>query len=304
MCRAYRGSRPGARPDSEPNSAKMLEESWYVELLLVRAVLTAVIVALTSTVQVRCGPRATGWLLGLPLTSLPFLLLVGLQQGPWIARSTAAGIIVGQTTVVACCAAYAYVARKRGWPAATTVAAGVAVAASGTMVALHAPLWVVVPLLALILAGALALWPRAPRQASAADPSRGWVRDVLVRTGAATGCVVVATAVSGSFGPHVAGALVTFPTVNLVLAAFTQRSMGSVASVQLIENMLAGMWCGGTFVFVVAATAGPLGILPACGVALAAAAIARALSRPLTRALPRIAPAAWLRGRIRERVNA
>lgn len=283
----------------------MLEESWHVELLLVRAVLTAVIVALTSTVQIRCGPRATGWLLGLPLTSLPFLLLVGLQQGPWTARSTAAGIIVGQTTVVACCAAYAYVARNRGWPAATAVAAGVAVVASGTMVALHAPLWVVVPLLGLILAGALALWPRAPRRAgSETGGSRGWVRDVLVRTGAATGCVVVATSVSGSFGPHVAGALVTFPTVNLVLAAFTQRSEGSVASMQLIENMLAGMWCGGTFVFVVAATAGPLGILPACGVALVAAAVARALSRPLTRALPRVAPAAWLRGRIRQRVNA
>lgn len=282
-----------------------MEESQYVELLLVRALLTAVVVAATSVVQVRLGPRATGWLIGLPLTSCPYLLLVGVEQGPWVARATAAGIIVGQTTAVACCAAYVHVAKRRGWLPATVVGAVVAVTASGVLVVAHAPLWVAVPVLAVLLVCALASWPRCARghTAGRADGD-GWRRDVVIRTVAATACIVAASESSGTFGPHVAGALTSFPTVNLILAAFTQRSMGRPASIQLVENMLTGMWCGGVFTLVVALTAGPLGTLAACGVALAGAVVAKAAARPLSRALLELDLAARLRGRVRARVNA
>lgn len=273
-----------------------------MELLVVRAALTAFVVASTSIVQARYGPRATGWLVGLPLTSLPFLTLVGLQQGPWLARATAGGVIVGQTTAVACCAAYAYVARKRGWPSATAAGAGVAVLAGGAMVAAHTPLWATVSLLAVLLACALACWPRRPFD-PARERFRGerWKRDVAIRTVVATASVVLATKASGAFGPEVAGALVAFPTVPLVHAAFTQRATGSLASVRLIENMLIGMWCGATFVLLIAATAGPLDILPSCGIAACGAAVARIAARPLSRVLGRLQLAARLRGRLRSR---
>lgn len=276
-----------------------------MELLLLRASLTAALVASTGIVQARCGPRATGWLVGLPLTSLPFLLLVGLDEGPWFARATAGGIIVGQTTAVACCAAYAYVARRRGWLPSTAAGGVVAVLAGGLLVAWHAPLWAAVSVLAALLACALACWPRRPGSRSQGDGgARRWKRDVMLRTAIATACVVAATKASEDFGPEIAGALVAFPTVPLIHAAFTQRSTGSLASVQLIENMLTGMWCGGTFVLLVAATAGPMGILSACGVAVLGATLARLGARPLTTALIRLRVAARVRGRLRAWVSA
>jgi hypothetical protein len=293
------------RTSSEPLSAQSLEESQYVELLAVRALLTALVVAATSVVQARLGPRASGWLIGLPLTSCPYLLLVGLDEGPWVARATAAGIIVGQTTSVACGAAYVHVARRRGWLPATAAGAVVAVVASAVLVLAKAPLWVAVPVLAVLLVCALACWPRYARgHAGGPVEGDGWRRDVVVRTVAATVCVVAASESSGPFGPHVAGALTSFPTVNLILAAFTQRSMGRLATISLVESMLTGTWCGGVFTLTVALTAGPMGTLGACGLALSAAVVAKAVTRPLSRALLELHLAARLRGRVRARVNA
>ncbi|MQA01449.1 MAG: hypothetical protein GEV07_01545 [Streptosporangiales bacterium] len=268
-----------------------------MELLVFRALITALLVGTTSVVQARCGPKATGWLVGLPLTSLPFLLFVGIGEGAWMARSTAAGIVIGQVTAVACCAVYAYVARHRGWVAASCAAGAVAVCAGGGLVAWHLPWWCAVLLLGAFLAGTLACWPQI-RSTSRTGHQR-WKRDAFFRTAVATACVVVATKASGAFGPEVAGALVAFPTVPLIHAAFTQRATGTAASVQLIESMLTGMWCGGTFVLLVAAFAGPLDVLPSCAIAIGGAAIVRAVAAPLTRALTRLRLAARLRYRWR-----
>jgi hypothetical protein len=99
----------------------------------------------------------------------------------------------------------------------------------------------------------------------------------------ATSFVLLLTGVASALGPHLSGLLTPFPIFVSVLAIFTARVAGPVATVQLLRGVLLGLFACSLF-FVVLALALPIGgvglTFPlAAGVTLGAQALWLILSR-------------------------
>ena len=80
--------------------------------ILLRIALTPIAFALVSRAQTRFGDRIGGRLIGLPLTTGPFLLTVCLTESRAVAARAAAGVTSGQMAVVVFCCAYGCPAQR------------------------------------------------------------------------------------------------------------------------------------------------------------------------------------------------
>jgi hypothetical protein len=78
----------------------------------------------------------------------------------------------------------------------------------------------------------------------------------------ATSFVLLLTGVAAALGPHLSGLLTPFPIFVSVLAIFTARVSGPVATVQLLRGVLLGLFACSLF-FVVLAL-----VLPISNIAL------------------------------------
>ena len=127
-----------------------------METLLLRLVLPPVTVILAGWVQHRLGPRHSGRLVGLPLTSGPFLVVLLLAEGPTPTVTAARGVVAGQLMVVGFAVAYALLSTTRMRPGRVLAAVVPTVAALAA--AAHA--WLTAaPALGPSLAGLLASVP-------------------------------------------------------------------------------------------------------------------------------------------------
>ncbi|ALG08899.1 hypothetical protein [Kibdelosporangium phytohabitans] len=243
-----------------------------MEVLLLKVTLTPSLILIASLTAKRIGPRFSGRLLGLPLTTGPFLTLIWLEAGPGTAASAAHGAALGQLTVVVFCLAYATAAVHIGPAAALSlsVLCGLMVAAAAI---LANSLWLCVaaPIAAILYRPALA----------AAEPGRPSRWDLPVRVVAAGGLVVLLTATTPLLGPVLAGALAALPMVSLVLAPSMHRSSGGAAAVGLLTGVLISAASTMAFLVVVAVAMVPLGPLTAFGLGVAALVITDLTTRGL-----------------------
>lgn len=257
-------------------------------LLLVKLVLTPTIVVLATLAGRRFGRIASGWLIGLPLTSGPIAAFFAVEHGTRFAARGAVGSLGGAIAEVAFCAAYAAAARRSRWPGA--VAAGSAAFAAVAVVLEALPLDarpdVVVPLgltAVLSLVAGLLLVPPMPHAGEPPErlPSR-W--DVPARAIVATGFLLGLTALATTFGARLSGLLAVYPLYTVVLAAFAHRLEGPSGAVQVLRGLLVGLFSFVCFYSALALTLVDIGTAPAFALAAVAAFAVQALSlRPLLR---------------------
>jgi hypothetical protein len=69
-------------------------------LLVIKIVLSAALVAAATIVQRRYGHRASGFLVGLPITTAPYLMLVSIEHGAQFTTHSAQGVLQGQIALV------------------------------------------------------------------------------------------------------------------------------------------------------------------------------------------------------------
>jgi hypothetical protein len=209
-----------------------------VELLALRLVLPPLLVVLASLAQRRLGDRAGGLLVGLPLTSGTYLLLLVPTHGASAAADAAVGVLAGQVAVVALCATYAWSA-VRGGPAralgAALVAWGLAAAAAGAL----PNAGVVVGAFVLLATVVLRRWPAGSRPARAPQTAPLW-SVLLVRAAAATAVVVGLSAATSALGPRLGGLVAAAPLVVLVVAPSTHRRDGTAAVRALLHGVVRG----------------------------------------------------------------
>jgi len=253
----------------------------------VKLVLTPTIVVLATAAGRRYGRLASGWLIGLPLTSGPIAAFFAVEHGTRFAARGAVGSLGGAIAEVAFCVGYAAVARRARWPAA--VAAGsacfAAVAVLLEALPLDASAVVVVPLgttAALSLVAGLALVPHAARgTAPERLPSR-W--DVPARAVTATAFLLALTALATTFGPRLSGLLAVYPLYTVVLAAFAQRLEGPTGAILVLRGLLLGLFSFVCFYSTLALTLVEAGTATAFVLSFAVALAVQALSlRPLLR---------------------
>lgn len=241
-----------------------------VETLVLRLVLPSLTVLLAGWVQHRLGPRHSGRLIGLPLTSGPFLAVLLLVEGTEATVAAARGVATGQLMVVAFTASYASLTMAR-WRAAGALAGAASVV---TLCAAAAHQWLswpaalVVPLLAGLT---LVAWRPERLRENAAHPPTGAAVAVrgLVARGAFTGCLVASLSLAAPLlGPSLAGLLASIPLVVAVLAPAAHGRSGATART-LLRGTLAVVPGTAAFAVVVALALSAWGPAATFGLALA-----------------------------------
>jgi hypothetical protein len=228
-----------------------------MESLVLRLVLPPLTVLAVGWLQHRVGPRLSGRLVGLPLTSGPLVLVLFLAEGAPAASVAAQGVFAGQLMVVGFTCAYAVAStRATSRPTLAAAVAATAVLGASAHTATAAFAWSGLAVLPMALM-ALWLWrPDAASVAASASPSGAQLgfRAVL------TGVLVAALSTSSRvLGAGLTGVLGSVPLVVAVVAPSTHRNGGSPAARSMLRGTLTVVPGTATFAAVLAVTLVPLG---------------------------------------------
>ena len=192
-------------------------------LLGLKLFLAPFFVWVISVLQGKYNARMGGLFLGLPLTTGPFLLIVGIQEGRSFAKTAAHGVLVGQLSLIIFSFVYALAAGKFNWAKSIAIAT-VAVWSSGYIFTQinFSNLGVILTLF-FVWAMALALFPKYEKPTDQVSAPK-W--ELPVRLITAVLLILALTAAANILGSRVSGALSTYPTIITVLGSFSHRRNG------------------------------------------------------------------------------
>lgn len=225
-------------------------------LLVLKLILTPLLIGLISLAERRWGSHVGGWLVGLPLTSAPVSLFVGLELGTTFASHMAVGILLGLISQAAFCLTYARLAFRLTWVGSWLV--GWAVFGVSTLALeqvsvtsisfLSVTLVFVVITCALLLV--LSLWPRSSGPEVSPQGPAG-ARVILGRMVVATGFVLLLTGTASLLGPRLSGLLSPLPIFSTVFAVFAHNLQGGKAARQILHGVVVSSFACAFFFLVV-----------------------------------------------------
>lgn len=203
-------------------------------LLIPKLFLAPLFVAVISYIQQRWGDGIGGRLIGLPLTTGPFIFIIFLQEGRPFAARAAHGVLVGQLALIVFCWVYAVSSLRTSWAPALAVGSISCLLVGWIITSFEIRLQVLLPLLTGLWFLALKFWP------SYSNPPRtsgvpSW--ELPVRLFVTVVIILVLTGFATALGPRIAGALSTYPVIISVLGAFSQKRFGSSATVETLHGL-------------------------------------------------------------------
>ncbi|MFG2957423.1 hypothetical protein ACGF5O_27320 [Streptomyces sp. NPDC048291] len=205
--------------------------------ILLRTALAPCLVLLVSVVARRSGPRLGGLLLGVPMTSVPFAMLVWLDAGSGAAARAARGLAAAQLAVACFCLAYGRLATALR-PARALAVALTATAVAAVAAATCPNVWLTaVGALALTCAG-LATWPPPPPAGRPVSRRARPGREIGTRMAVSAVTVPLAMTAARVLGPFAAGVLAAFPVLLAVMAPATHRATGPQAAAVMMRAAL------------------------------------------------------------------
>jgi hypothetical protein len=192
-------------------------------LLGLKLFLAPFFVWIISILQSRYNARLGGFFLGLPLTTGPFLLIIGIQEGRSFAKTAAHGVLVGQLSLIVFCFVYAIAAKNLNWIRSILIAT-IAVWLSGYFFNLvnFSNLGIAMTLF-FFWAISLGLFPMYEKPTEKVVAPK-W--ELPVRLITAVLLILLLTATANILGSRVSGALSTYPTIITVLGSFSHRRNG------------------------------------------------------------------------------
>jgi hypothetical protein len=258
-------------------------------VLALKLVLTPAVMIGATLAGRRWGGAVSGWLIGLPLTSGPLVLVLAFEHGRHFASRTATGSLSGAIAEAAFCLGWAFGGRV------PLLAASLGFAAAA--MAVHAlPLVALAALVPVALVVALRLLPPFPARTQTSVRHPRW--DLPARAVVATGVVLLLAAAATTIGARLTGLLAVYPLYSAVLAVFARRLEGRAAAVGLLRGLVVGLFSFAAFYTALAVLLAHTGTAVAFASAIAAALIVQAISflrilrRPASRSEPRLPPAA------------
>ena len=178
-------------------------------------------------------------MIGLPLTSMPLLLLICLSHGKAFAGAAAEATLAAVTAQSVWCLSYAAVARRAGVIASVSASSACFGAVCLILYRLALPPVVAALLAAASVVVALAVWPEpdldTPATADAKNPT-----DLGLRMLAGTTFNVGITGAASSLGARAAGLASAYPVLTVVLTFATHARQGSQAALQFLEGAMTG----------------------------------------------------------------
>jgi hypothetical protein len=251
-----------------------------VNFLLLELSLAPCLILVSSLAQQRWGQRVSGLIVGLPLTSLPLLMLLSLAHGARFSASAADSSLEASVAQALLIWVYVAVARRSG--ALWSLAASAGAFGLGVAVLYLTPTWP--PLLSLSVGiasylVALRWWPEPVGRASAtrirvsqltvsADggkavdtaSSTGQTHGLRLRYRLAIRMVIAAlfaailTGASGILGSQLSGLVSAFPVLTFVMGGLTHSEAGEAEVADFLHGVTRGSFAVVTSLFCLAVT--------------------------------------------------
>jgi len=222
-----------------------------VSILLLRLLLTPTLVVLVSYIQKRWGHAIGGRVIGLPLSTGPFLILIYLMNGAGQTAMAAHGVVAGQIAVVTYCYVFTFVSWRKAWPIALLTGWFIAGLADFTLTHLYST-WLAGATVVFVSAIAIKFWPRPLTDDQSMRFPQWW--ETPMKALIAGTLVATLTKIKDVIGVQEAGVLASMPVILSVLAPTTVRTYGPAAVSELLRGTTKSL--GGSVMFstVVAAT--------------------------------------------------
>lgn len=228
-----------------------------MSILLLRLLLTPSLVVLVSYIQKRWGHAIGGRVIGLPLSTAPFLILIYLMDGAEQTANAAHGVVAGQIAVVSYCYMFTFISWRKAWPFALFTGWFVAGMADLALVQL-ANTWLVGAIVVLVSAVAVKSWPKPLTDDHAVRIPQWW--ETPMKALMAGTLVASLTWAKDVIGVQAAGVLASMPVILSVLAPTTVRTYGPSAVSELLLGTTKSL--GGSVMFSTVVTA-TITVLPA-----------------------------------------
>lgn len=204
-------------------------------LLLLKLFLAPFFVALLGYIQRRWGDGIGGRLIGLPITTGPFIFIIYIQEGAPFAARAAHGVLVGQVALMVFSWVYAMAALRMSWGRALATGSAAYLLAGMVLTSFEIRLYILLPLLIGTWLIAWNYWPSYINEPRLSEPPRWEMPARLVVT---VVLIVTLTGAASILGPRVAGALSTYPVIISVLGAFSQRRHGPNSTVATLHGLM------------------------------------------------------------------
>lgn len=228
-----------------------------MSILLLRLLLTPSLVVLVSYIQKRWGHAIGGRVIGLPLSTAPFLVLIYLMEGADQTARAAHGVVAGQIAVVSYCYIFTFISWRRAWPLALLSGWLIAGFADFTLVQLSNT-WLAGAMVVLVSAIAVKFWPKPLFDDHVVRIPQWW--ETPMKALIAGTLVASLTWAKDVIGLQAAGVLASMPVILSVLAPMTLRTYGPSAVSDLLRGTTKSL--GGSVMFSTVVTA-TITVLPA-----------------------------------------
>ncbi len=207
----------------------------FTALFLLKVAMAPVIVLSVSYLQRRFGDRFGGWLIGLPITTGPFIFIIALQEGLSFAGHTTHGVLLGQIALVVFCWVYAFAALRSSWYIAVTIGTLSCLVTGFLVTQVIVSTWISTPFLILIWFTAIKRWPTARTLEQKISPPP-W--EIPVRILVTLTLLISLSAAAPHLGPKISGALSTYPVIASVLGAFNHKRFGADVTVGTLRGLM------------------------------------------------------------------
>jgi len=243
--------------------------------VLLRIGLTPIAFALVTWAQTSFGDRVGGRLIGLPVTTGPFLLAICLTSSRITAAHAAIGVTTGQMAVIVFCVAYAWLARSMAPLATAAASLALALCAVLALSWLHGP-WPAAAAVWTVIGVSLLLWPAPagrrggerpapaqPRAESQSPPGALWRSPALTRALISTCVVATMTTLVPVLGARPAGVLTSAPVLLSIILPSTHRRSGPAGAAELARGTIVSMTATIAFSAVLATCLPHMALAPA-----------------------------------------
>jgi hypothetical protein len=263
--------------------------------IILRIGLTPIAFALVARAQSRFGDWIGGRLIGLPLTTGPFLLTVCLTSSRTTAAHAAAGVTSGQMAVVMFCSAYAWTARQMRPLRATATSLALAFTAV-VVVSSLAGIWSAAAAVWVVITASLVLWPwarHAGHAASAGQPSQAEgsasERATMLQRAAISTCVVATMSMLVPIlGARPAGIISSAPILLSIMLPATHRQSGAAGAAAVARGTIVSMAATVAFSAVLASSLPQMSVFPALLLSALVLCVLIAASPLLERVIPQL----------------
>lgn len=185
--------------------------------------------------QKNYGHGIGGRLIGLPITTGPFILIICLQEGRSFGAHVAHGVLLGQIALSMYCWAYAIASAKFNWWISLIIGTATCLTTGLVTTQFHTSTVQTLTLLLIVWLVAMKWWP--PMVAlleKVSPPSWELPARVLVTVMVLFGLSTLAP----HLGANVSGAFSTYPVIASVIGAFNHRRYGPAATMATLRGLM------------------------------------------------------------------